>query len=321
MKLGNFEKPSGYSSSEKEQQAEDLDIIIQHERMHRPELDDFADIYPKEKIDSDKRELSRVKTKIHKKESAVPAEERAMKDLLMRRGEALEVIVGDSIEMRNWFGENAMIQRTSEVDDVLHGIDAVVELDREDEDAQRMAMAIDAYSGTSWNILEKKIKRNMERLAGNDESAKIEYFESQIPDKDGNYYKGPLNDLVPIVIGISGENANDLFKKFSRLLRIKDLERKLDPRELEIKRGLENDINSHPVQLLFLEEILVQLNGYNKVIEQDPGKVSPEIQDQVNGLQDIIKSIISEREDELGEVEKIGKDRILEKMKEMLELL
>ncbi|MDX1535721.1 MAG: hypothetical protein R3346_03110 [Candidatus Spechtbacterales bacterium] len=316
MKIENFKGSSDSDISPEDMvRLNNLTIIIKSERIDRPNMGDFADTFTPEKIADDQRRLSRIKSRIKEENRRLPQKEKAQKLLQKSKGEALEVVVGQSIELRDWLGSRAMVQRTSEYDDIVNGVDAIVEFtpDFEDEEVQRIALAVDAYSGTSPRILEQKIRKNIDKINGNTDPMRIEYFESQIPDNNGNRYKGPLEEVIPVVIGVSGQNVEDLFEDFAKLVRLRKRGGEINKREKELKRSLEQKITIHPVQRLFLKEIQLQLKGYLNI----PGLRSS-TEEEVRDILEIIEQILEEKRDSIPHSKDVENDRILEMMKNVI---
>ena len=48
---------------------------------------------------------------------------------IVKRSEALEIIIINEGEINNWFGENAYLVRTTKFDDFINGFDGILEID------------------------------------------------------------------------------------------------------------------------------------------------------------------------------------------------
>jgi len=182
----------------------------------RISMNDFYDIYDKQKLNDDRRDLTDIKEKFARDDKPLNAKEMAKEERRKRVSEAVEVTLAYCGETQDWFGENAYLIRTSEYDDVINGVDLVVEFDlgSEDDEPRRVALTVDVTTAVEKSVLEKKIKRNAEKTftRKGDKKAQIKYFKSEAND-----YKGPLENIVPIVIGLEWQNAVKLLELQSQL--------------------------------------------------------------------------------------------------------
>ena len=108
-----------------------------------PKMDDFSDIYSREKIEDDKNELAEIKKK-HQYEKT-------------ERSIILETVLTKHIEQSNWIGENCYVVQTSKYDDVINHTDLIVEFEREKND-EATRLAIDVTTSEDREVLDKKIK-------------------------------------------------------------------------------------------------------------------------------------------------------------------
>jgi len=205
-----------------------------------------------------------------------------------KRSEALEIIIADQIETSDWFGDTALLFRTTEFDDYVNGVDAVVEFDESDGD-HRIALAVDSTSKTELQTLVPKIDRNISKILTN--RCGVKYYESPRLD---NPYVGPLVDIIPVVVGLEAQHTNDLIISFARLL---DLERSSrDPNtSSNLKVILRNEFNQlrrkiekDPTQIIFLEEIKSQLEMYHSILGREH---NPQIHIPTQKLDEIIEIV------------------------------
>ena len=224
-----------------------------------------------------------------------------------RRGEALEVIVGDQVELNDWFGPNALLTRTSEYDDVMNGIDAVAEFDfGEERKPERLALGVDASMRADVAMIERKITRNIEKVTGQREPAEVRYFESQILDAAGHpSVKGRLEAVVPVVIGLDGEDCDRLMCLFVQLLRLRSNKEKTESINALIKEKT-LEMQKHPVQMVFLLEIKTQLEMYlglfkEKVMDGDHLAYQSKVKRLLAITNEIIDSKTEISTEELGE--------------------
>lgn len=303
----NFnEIPSEYSH----RVSENCDLIISHNTLSRFTLDHFSDIFSLKEISTDISNVENLKSKFVVNDSKLSPEGVANKVHSRKRSEALEIIIADQIELNDWFGGESLFFRTTEYDDIFNGTDAVVEFNLEDK-PERLALAIDSTSQTDLYRVKEKINRNISNMLTN--KLEIKYFESQI---DG--YKGSLKNVVPVVIGLEAGNTNDLIDTFSKL--IKFGEKMNDPslhvnEKILAKQGflsLKKDIVKHPAQVIFLEEILNQLEMYNTLLNRENNpRVAVKAED-ISRLTNIIHHILDDKKNisETSEIKFLRKDTV-----------
>jgi hypothetical protein len=225
--------------------------------------DDFEDVFDSEEIQRDRQTVANIKEGFRKQlEHFAPDEiKRAERGKMI--SEALEVVIHTQAESSNWFGENALTTRTTEYDDLVNGVDIVVEFDIGSElEPQIIALAIDASMLPKFSSVKKKIDNNIKKVVDNTKPMKVKYFESQI---DGQ--KKKLNMIVPAVIGLEGNNANELILLLKQLLAIKEtIKQGQESKSLTSRKGeVQKQLEKHPAQIIFLKELIVQLEMYLKL--------------------------------------------------------
>ena len=205
-----------------------------------------------------------------------------------KRSESLEIIIGDQIELNNWFGPDALFNRTTEYDDFFNGVDAVAEF-KNKEKPQRLALAIDATMKADLTGVKKKIDRNISKLLNN--NLEVKYFESKIDD-----YKGKLKNVIPVVLGVEGEDADELVHKFAELIHLKKKLYKNDSDEKLISEK-KNQLAQHPVQIIFLKEIKLQLDMYHHILEKENNKSIFVDTQQITDMTSLIDGILKDKHD------------------------
>ncbi len=287
-KMGNFEN---------------FEIIFNYgEKLERPNPEEFNDIYPDEEIERDLKRLEDIERKI--------VEENQINE---QRGKAFEILLVDQIHDGEWMGPEAMITQSSRYDDVIKGVDLVVEFDR--EDAERIAIVVDVSTASDITVIEKKIKKNLDKLLKGGRFLEIKYFQSQISDVEGKYYKGKLENLIPVVVGADRRNANVLFELFSEL---KMHENREDNNSKKRRKELREILAKHPIQDLFLRETKVQLETYKKILE---GK-NEEIVGECEKFLLIIDEIIEEkRNNKIYDLEEVPYDETFNNINEVCDLI
>ena len=223
---------------------------------------EFKDIYSPEEIKEDLKRLERAGRKINKSREKMSTRERERFETNEKRGRAFEILLIDQIYNGEWLGPEAMSVWTSRFDDVLNGIDMVVEFNQEDT-IKRMALAVDASTTSDINHMERKIKKNIRRVTENLSPLEVKYFQSQII-KNGEYFRGKLENLIPIVIGADRQNADRIFDIFAELV---CLEKRSDSDSRERRGWLKKKLSLHPIQDVFFQQIEIQLKMYISILK------------------------------------------------------
>ncbi len=154
MKIMRIENKFNRLESVQDKQ-KNYEIILEYkENLAVPNPKDFMGIYLKEVIGKDLNRLRLTEKRIAEDYSKLGVMEREILDENKKRGECLEIILADQIYDGDWFGPEAMTSITSEYDDIVNGIDMIVEFDK--EKPQRMALAVDASTASDVGIIEEK---------------------------------------------------------------------------------------------------------------------------------------------------------------------
>jgi hypothetical protein len=244
-------QPENSNPSLESTRREVVDIILSHQK-GRINISTFEDIYGDE-VYSDQDTVKKIKIGFENKYNleGLPDEDRDKILFAHQRADALEVVVSDYGELYCWFGKNCFLQRTSEYDDFVNGVDMVLEYDYyANGQAQRFALVLDASMKTNEEAISRKITRNINKLKEN--QMRLKYFESKVDD-----FKGELTGILPVVIGIGGRASDDLMTSVSQILKLE--ENGIDSSEQKLR------LEKNPAQLLFLNEIRIQLEMYQRL--------------------------------------------------------
>jgi hypothetical protein len=266
----------GFENSfvEKSGSFENFEIIFDYgEKLERPNPEDFSDIYPREEIERDVKKLEEIERKIAESEH-----------INEQRGKAFEVLLVDQIHDGEWMGQEAMITQASRFDDVIKGVDPIVEFDR--ENAERMAIVVDVSTASDIAVVEKKIRKNIDKLFKGGRFLEVKYFQSQICDSGGTYYKGRLENLIPVVVGADRRNADVLFEIFTEL---KMHEKRGDSNLKERRKELREILAKHPIQDLFLQETRIQLETYKRILKGKDEEIVKECEKLLSIIEEIIE--------------------------------
>lgn len=260
---------------DKVDQSEQAKLIIKEGEKNRSRIDDFKGVYDEDTIEADKNLVRRYEKKFHDDVLLLSDEDTAEINYCNERAEALEVILVELSELAEWFGSAVFAIRTTKYDDYFNDIDMVLEFDMGDsENIERIALAIDA-SNAKFDIIRKKMDKNISKVTGkSDKAPQVKYFKSEIDPE----FKGSIKNVIPVVVGMQGKNVDSLLDIYTSKNANKEMER-------------------HPAQRIFLEEIRSQLEMYLKICEDNPETELTIDTPQVQSLLDIIKKVIQEKED------------------------
>lgn len=277
------------------------DLIINYSQEYRPryDLSFFSNVYSLKEINSDTKTVEEINNNFKNRNLKIDPEDLIRINHAKKRSEALEIIIADQIESSDWFGSDSLFFRTTEYDDFVNGIDAVVEFNVGDDDhPERLALAIDSTSNTDLQIINKKIDNNISKLVNN--KLEVKYFQS--PSLDTNHaFMGALKDVVPVVIGLEANNTNHLITSFSHFIKLSKLvsdtslttnQRVIYKRELTQSRHV---IEKNPAQLIFLREIDHQLRMYTSILTKENNPNINVKKSTIQKLSGIINGVISEK--------------------------
>ena len=161
-----------------------------HENAINPS--DFVNLYGSENVERDLASVASLKRKFETDET-------------QKASEVFEAIVFEQVELSNWLGEHAETIRTSEFDDIVNGVDLVVEF-TEDSSTSHLALGVDVTFGTT--SIGKKFERIRKEIDA-DNLATVKYFES-------HGFKGSLRQLPRVVIGVERDTVIALAGLWSR---------------------------------------------------------------------------------------------------------
>lgn len=304
--MKSWEQPYVPNVGEHEWPAKDIEMVINNSGQ-RVAMDAFRDIYPAEEIASDKQTVAR-QAREHELNRLSGLDHRAE-----QIGQALEAAIEEAINLHGWFSGGqveAHYIRTTLYDDFTNGVDGVLEFSVRTKTGQvhRLALAIDASLNKKTEALEKKISLSTKRVLGRPDAAitgptTVKYFESKAEP-----YRGPLEHVVPVVVGIDAKDCFDLIERLARTIRLKEAA----PHSETLSEKLQKEtgaLRAHPAQIIFLKEIELQLRRYRQLLDT-PMAIAPTVKKKdLEILLGIIKYIAEAKHYEgvaLGEFEQDG---------------
>lgn len=156
--------------------------------------DNFRDLYGDQVVANDLEKLARLEEDFKKTETPTSRESKMLADIM-------EAIIAEWGEQGEWFGPEAATIKTSRYDDIVNGVDAIVEFAEGDNRASHTGLAIDA---TYSDEIGKKIKNIKNRIdQGN--LGVVKYFESEhLP------LRGELSEIPMVIITANARTVKEL---------------------------------------------------------------------------------------------------------------
>lgn len=183
----------------------------------------FSDLYDPEAIRRDLGRIEDVKSRFDNEVGTKMA------------ADILEAVMYEQTELSNWFGEHASTLKTSEYDDIMNGVDLVIEFNEPRRSATHLALGVDATFGVgAVNKKFRRIKGEIEK----GELATIKYFQS-----GNSNFKGRISNVPRVVVGTERDTV----------LRLASLWTEGEKRQLA----------EHPIQRLILEQTYSQLVAFS----------------------------------------------------------
>ncbi|MCL5006978.1 MAG: hypothetical protein M1153_02455 [Patescibacteria group bacterium] len=199
--------------------------------------EDFADLYGKENV---RRDLERVaEAEKYFRQAATPQSER-----LKRYSTIFEWIINQRVELGDYFGPNAFTRRASHYDDLMNGVDTILEFRNDPEkpkQASYLTLGIDDTFSTNQEVQERKLRRIQEKIKTG-ELTRVKYFSS-----DYLNFRGELKNVPLIILGTELKTVAEL-------------------RDLAL-RGDNRGLDSHPIQHLLLQEAQTQIAAFSRYAE------------------------------------------------------
>lgn len=146
--------------------------------------------------------------------------------------EVMEAILVDLVNSAEWLGEETKAMNTADYDDLENGVDVIAEMSK-DGYKKHLGLAMDATFSNEVSDKFRSVKGEIKR----GELSEIKYF------KSGNF-KGALSQVPHLVIGVSLGKIKELGAMWVR--------------------GEHDKLRNHPVQYQILEEMIMQLEAYQR---------------------------------------------------------
>lgn len=158
---------------------------------------------------------------------------------------AFEAVLYEHIEISSWMGDNTRTIKTVPYDDIVNGIDLILEInpDLPEQNPSHIALGIDVTFG-GGSSLDRKFDALREKIRTG-KFPRVKYFES------GDFL-GMKLDLPEVILGVSRELVGDLAALYIRT----DRDGKLE-------------LGKHPIQNLLAQQVLAQLQSFAQYAEKN----------------------------------------------------
>ena len=215
----------------------------------RPKTETFLDCIPAEQIETDAVYVAKMRGIFQS--TKTPFLERQK-----QRAKVLECILIGHIELSEWLGEGVSTFLPTEYDDFHNRIDLIVEIPTNEMDSVLLAADL-TYSQTEQNIVKKLEELKRDLTAGRGKTVK--YFSSEMTDKRGIQQRIPGGVII-----IDPKTMDELTR-------------------LWVQKN-KKDLETHPIQYIILEQILMQLDvfqAFTKSTHPDLAKQMAEVKDSI----------------------------------------
>ena len=207
-----------------------------------------------------------------------------------KRAQLLEALFAEGIELNEWGGPDAMTIVPSDYDDLYNGIDLAIELPKDAEDFEYLAMGIDVTS--SPDAINKKLSIIKKHIKDGT-LTEMKYFESE-----RNEFKGRMPQIPNIVIGAEGKSIQELAELWltvnqGRLANKEGLSEESIKSQKERIREAQKKLAGHRLQILLLEQIEKQLSTFLEFAKKIKKQ---EIVGKYETFLKLVRGILSEKE-------------------------
>ncbi|MCL5410254.1 MAG: hypothetical protein M1324_00135 [Patescibacteria group bacterium] len=200
--------------------------------------EDFAYLYGEENV---RRDLEKVAAA----ESDFKQRETPESEQLKRYSTIFEWIVNERVELSDYFGSNAFTRRASHYDDLMNGVDTILEFRNDPEESKQasyLTLGIDDTFSTRPEVQEKKLRRIKSKIDSG-KLTQVKYFSS-----DYMNFRGELKNVPLIVLGTELRTVAQL-------------------RDLMLSRD-NKILDSHPIQHLLLQEAKLETDTFSGYAER-----------------------------------------------------
>ncbi|MDD2758508.1 MAG: hypothetical protein PHD72_04035 [Patescibacteria group bacterium] len=243
-----------------------------------PRINEYAFADQSDEIKDDMSRAREVEKEILEKRKNKRAKEKEAKKNIELISQAMEMVLAWCGETGGWFGKNAAAIRTGKYDQLINGVDLVIEFapNNEEEESRCLALSIAITAVENTAGLDEIMEKNLEKIKTG-KLAQVKYFESPATGE-----KRQIENVIPVAIALDGERAIEFINKYSQKI-------------LNKKAAAEDgkQVGADPIQIMFLEQILAQLKAYLEEMDEENSKEAGIIS-EINKLQELLQPILDE---------------------------
>ncbi len=192
----------------------------------------FIDLYGQENVDRDEAAVRDFQEKFKNQDSPQEAEAKELATIL-------EAVIHEQINKNGWLGLQAKAIRTSDFDDIINGVDSVVEFKKPGISTTHLALGVDVTYKSNLNKKFERIKKEID----NGELATVKYLKT--PD-----FRGEKRNIPRLVLAVDGQSCNSLARTWYQ--------------NSQNAQGLKNN----PIRLQILTEMIMQLKAFSRYAEK-----------------------------------------------------
>ena len=196
--------------------------------------EEFTDLYGEENVRRDLERVARAEEEF--KQESTPRLDQANKYSTI-----FEWIINERVELSDYFGPNAFTRRASRYDDIVNGVDTILEFRNEPDEAKQasyLTLGIDDTFSTRPEVQEKKLRRIKSKIDSG-ELTRVKYFSS-----DYMNFRGELKNVPLIILGT----------ELKTVAQLRDLMLMHDNKSLD----------SHLIQHLLLHEAKMETDVFSR---------------------------------------------------------
>lgn len=238
-------------------------IDSRQDRKQFKDINKFSDVYSRERIRSDIQYLKNRKESFGKVDHTV-------------RGQLLETVMSEYVDMVEWFG-NMSSHRASEYDDQCNGVDVILEGEGQDE--KPVYLAIDCTISENKRTLDQKVRSIVNNIEKNTLST-IKYFQS---DRDD--FKGMLHFVPKVIIAMEPRRMEELAKECLPIMKK--------------EKGCYKKLHNSYLQIYFLRQAEAQLKKQQELVNLPGKKHQKEVIEAINNTLEYIQKVLEKKETSL----------------------
>jgi hypothetical protein len=157
---------------------------------------DFADLYGADNVEADLSYVYEKKKAFERDDKEQGKVENA------KLATVLEAVIYSQVNTAQWFGPYAKALKASDLDDIKHGVDGIIQLKQPQLSASYLGLGIDVVYGGQY--MEKKFLRIKDEI-DNGQLTTIKYLKT-------NDYRGERANVPRLVVAVDSETVQALAK-------------------------------------------------------------------------------------------------------------